>query len=65
MYMDLSVDDDECGYNFDILSILNEDLRCTDEVGVQSPVYSDISPLKKPSLEIASPPGKLFPRKLF
>lgn len=54
--------------SFDILSILDQDLRCTDEVSLfdlRSPFYSNVSPLKKPSLEIASPPGKLFPRKLF
>lgn len=46
----------------DILSIIDEE--CIDNA-VDFTKYATISPLKKPSMDTPSPPGKLLPRKLF
>ena len=49
-------------HSHDILSILDE--QCTND-SVEVSKYATISPLKKPSLDIPSPPDKLLPIKLF
>ncbi|CAB4027796.1 Hypothetical predicted protein, partial [Paramuricea clavata] len=49
-------------YSYDILSIIDEQY-CNDLVELSK--YATISPLKKPSMDIPSPPDKPLPRKLF
>ena len=49
-------------HSHDILSIIDE--QCANDL-VEVSKYATISPLKKPSLDIPSPPDKLLPRKLF
>ena len=46
----------------DILSIIDE--HCSRDL-VEVSKYVTISPLKKPSMDIPTPPDKLLPRKLF
>ena len=46
----------------DILSIIDE--QCSSDL-VEVSQYVTISPLKKPSMDIPTPPDKLLPRKLF
>lgn len=46
----------------DILSIIDE--QYCDQL-LEFPKYATVSPLKKPTLDIPTPPDKLLPRKLF